>query len=65
MHSYDLLVIFHLSPFEASHGLFLFHPALFALGDKPTLPADSAQDTTLDNLLAKALQELILRLIIA
>ena len=38
----------------------LLHAALFALRDKPAFAANSTQDATLDNFLAKALEQGIL-----
>lgn len=43
--------------------LFPFYTIGFALGDEPTLAAHSAEDATLDDLLAETLQQLILVLI--
>ena len=40
--------------------LFPFYTIGFALGDEPTLAPDSAEDATLDDLLAETLQQLIL-----
>lgn len=40
--------------------LFPFYTIGFALGDEPTLAANSAEDATLDDLLAETLQQLIL-----
>jgi hypothetical protein len=46
-----------------ANSLFLLNPAQLALGNKPALAANRAQDAALGNLLAKALQQLILGLI--
>ena len=43
--------------------LFAFYTIGFALGDEPTLASDSAEDATLDDLLAETLQQLILAFI--
>jgi len=40
-----------------------FYTVGFALGDEPTLSPDSAEDATLDDLLAETLQQLILTFI--
>ena len=40
--------------------LFPFNTIGFAFGDEPTLAPDSAEDATLDDLLAETLQQLIL-----
>ena len=45
-----------LAALDASDGLFLFHAAKFALGNKPALAADGAQDAALHYLLAEAFQ---------
>jgi hypothetical protein len=38
----------------------LRHPALFAFGDKPSLFAHIAQDTTFDHLIAETLEQAFL-----
>jgi hypothetical protein len=38
----------------------LRHPALFAFGDKPSLLAHIAQDTTFDHLIAETLEQAFL-----
>ena len=52
-----------LAALQSPDRLFLFDTAQLALGNKPPLAADRAQYTALDDLLAKSLQELVLRFI--
>jgi hypothetical protein len=47
----------------ATDRLFLVDAAQFAFGYKPALATHRAQDSALGNLLSKALQQLVLRLI--
>jgi hypothetical protein len=55
-----LLDIGLLPTLEPPDGFLLIDPAQLALGHKPTFSANGAQDTTLRNLFAEALQQLIL-----
>ena len=48
---------------DAADGLFLLNTAIFAFGNEPAFSADGAQHSTLDDLLAEALQQLLLRFI--
>jgi hypothetical protein len=47
--------------FDATDSFLLFHAALLALGNEPAFAADSAQHTALDDLLAKAFEQGVLR----
>ena len=51
-----------LSP-NTANGLFLLNPAQLTFRYKPALAANRAQDTALGNLLAKALEQRVLRLV--
>src|SRR5215216_6759205 len=51
--------------FTTTNCFLLFHAALFALGDEPTFATNSAQHLTLDNFLAKALEQGVLRFTVA
>lgn len=53
------------APMQAAQGLLAFNTIDFTLGDKPSLSANGAEDTTLHDLLAEALQELILAFILS
>jgi hypothetical protein len=46
-----------LAALYSAYGLLLLDAALFALADEPTLASDSTQNTTLNNLFAKALEQ--------
>ena len=49
-----------LAPLGPTDALSLRHPALFAFGDKPSLFAHVAQDTTLGHLIAETLEQAFL-----
>ena len=57
----ELFGILEGTPFDTSNRLFLLHAAGLTLGDEPALVADSAKNSALDNLLAEALEEGVLR----
>jgi hypothetical protein len=52
-----------LAALHAANSLFLLDAAQFTLADKPALAANGAQNTTLHNLFAEALEQLILRFV--
>jgi hypothetical protein len=52
-----------LASLHPADSLLLFNAAQLTLRDEPSFAAHSAQDATLDNLLAKALEQLVLRFI--
>ncbi len=52
-----------LAALDAADRLLLLDTAQLALGNKPALAADSAEDATLHNLFTEALQQLILRFV--
>ena len=54
-----------LTAFNPADGLLLFNPAQLTLGNEPPLAAHRAEDATLDDLLAEALEQLVLRLVLA
>ena len=56
----SLFSILKRTSLDAADRLFLLHPALFALGDEPAFAANSAQNSTFDNFLAKALEQGVL-----
>lgn len=54
-----------LAALDAANGFLLFHAALLALGNEPTLAAYSAQNTAFYDLLAESFEQHILRFILA
>ena len=54
-----------LTAFDAADRLLLLHAALFTLRDKPAFAAHGAQNAALDDFLAKAFEQGILRFAIA
>src|SRR6266496_4090720 len=49
------------SSFDTTDCFLFFHAALFALGNEPAFATNRTQHSTLDNFLAKALQQRVLR----
>jgi hypothetical protein len=60
-----LFSILERASLDTSNCLFLFHAACFALGNKPALIPNGAQNAALDDLFAEAFEQRILRFTIA
>jgi hypothetical protein len=58
-------ILGEIAPFDSADRFLLLHAALFALGNEPAFAANSAQHSTLDHFLAKALEQGVLGLAIS